>query len=365
MSKATSALASGPPALPTASSRRIRSRRARTPWTADQLRGQLFNNGRHDVVFLAGHFNANDALAADYTTDITSSELANSATDFTNTIVFSQGCHSGYNLVDVDGIPQVSDTLDWAQAFAQKRATLIAGTGYQYGDSDLVAYSEAIYADFSKQLLAGSGPVSVGDALVAAKKAYLAATPTLGSLDTKALLEASVFGLPMLSVDFQHGRGGPIGVGNTLGLNPVVGGTGPNLGLQVAALPISPINLTSHTKALTGSDGADDQTATWYSGPDGTATTPYVPVLPVISKDVTIANQVLRGVGFTGGNYGDTGGIVPAQRRTGHRDQDPAPGVRIADVLPDPAGNAQLLRCAHAAARPTCSSLRRSTSPKA
>ena len=120
--------------------------------------------------------------------------------------MFSQGCHSGYNLVDIDGIPQVSDTLDWAQAFAQKGATLIAGTGYQYGDSDLVAYSEAIYANFSKQLLAGTGPVSVGDALVAAKKAYLAATPTLGSLDTKALLEASVFGLPMLSVDFQHGR---------------------------------------------------------------------------------------------------------------------------------------------------------------
>ena len=115
--------------------------------------------------------------AADYTTDVTSAELANSTTDFTNTIVFSQGCHSGYNLVDVDGIPQVSDTLDWAQAFAQKGATLIAGTGYQYGDSDLVAYSEAIYANFSKQLLAGSGPVSVGDALVAAKKAYLAATP--------------------------------------------------------------------------------------------------------------------------------------------------------------------------------------------
>ena len=225
--------------------------------------------------------------------------------------MFSQGCHSGYNLVDVDGIPQVSDTLDWAQAFAQKGATLIAGTGYQYGDSDLVAYSEAIYANFSQQLLAGSGPVSVGDALVAAKKAYLAATPNLGSLDTKALLEASVFGLPMLSVDFQHGRVTVAGGGNNLGLNPVVGGTGPDLGLQGAALPISPITLTHHAKDLTGTDGADDQTAEWYSGPDGSATTPYVPVLPVISKDVTIPNQVLRGVGFMGGHYGDTPGIVP------------------------------------------------------
>ena len=159
-------------------------------------------------MFLAGHFNSSEALAADYTTEINTSELINSNTDFTNTIVFSQGCHSGYNLVDDDRIQDVTDPLDWAQAFATKGATLIAGTGFQYGDTDLISYSEAIYANFSHQLLAGTGAVAVGDALVAAKKAYLAATPTLGTLDTKALLEASLFGLPMLSVNFPNGRGG-------------------------------------------------------------------------------------------------------------------------------------------------------------
>ena len=43
--------------------------------------------------------------------------------------------------------------LDWAQAFA-KRATLIAGTGYQYGDTDFLEYSERLYRDFARRLRA-------------------------------------------------------------------------------------------------------------------------------------------------------------------------------------------------------------------
>jgi hypothetical protein len=90
---------------------------------------------RHDVVFLAGHFSANSALAADFTTQLLTSDLAASTTDFTNSIVFSAGCHAGYNIVDSHAIDGVTMKLDWPQAFAQKGATLIAGTGYQYGDT--------------------------------------------------------------------------------------------------------------------------------------------------------------------------------------------------------------------------------------
>ena len=99
--------------------------------------------------------------------------------------------------------------LDWAQAFAQKRATLIAGTGYQYGDTDFLEYSERLYRDFARQLRAGTGAVSVGEALVQAKLDYLAATPDIRGLHEKALLEATVFGLPMLGVNMPSGRGGP------------------------------------------------------------------------------------------------------------------------------------------------------------
>ena len=100
----------------------------------------------------------------------------------------------------------VTLTLDWAQAFAQKRATLIAGTGYQYGDTDFIEYSERLYRNFARELRAGTGAVSVGEALVRAKLDYLAATPDMRGMHEKALLEATVFGLPMLGVNMPAGR---------------------------------------------------------------------------------------------------------------------------------------------------------------
>ena len=41
----------------------------RTSWTATDLRNSLFGS-RHDMVFLAGHFSANNTLAADYDTTV-------------------------------------------------------------------------------------------------------------------------------------------------------------------------------------------------------------------------------------------------------------------------------------------------------
>ena len=174
-------------------------------WTAAQLSTKLLGS-RHDVIFLAGHFSANSALAADFTTSLLTTDLAASPVNLVNSIVFSAGCHAGYNLVDGDAVTGVTQPLDWAQAFARKRATLIAGTGYQYGDTDFLEYSERLYRDFARRLRAGTGAVSVGEALVRAKLDYLATTPDLRGLHEKALLETAVFGLPMLGVNMPAGR---------------------------------------------------------------------------------------------------------------------------------------------------------------
>ena len=161
-------------------------------WTADHLRTKLFGP-RHDVVFLAGHFSANNALAADFTSTIVTNELDESTANLTNSLVFSAGCHAGYNIVDADGILGVTQDLDWAQAFARKGATLVAGTGYQYGDTDFLEYSERLYTNFSRQLRAPGDPithnVAVGDALVKAKQVYLADTPDIRGIHEKVLLE--------------------------------------------------------------------------------------------------------------------------------------------------------------------------------
>jgi len=88
-------------------------------WSADDLRGQLLGSP-HDIMFLAGHFSANSALAADYTTRLFASEVAASPLDLTNAIVFSPGCHAGYNIVDAHGVPLVTREPDWARPRRQR-----------------------------------------------------------------------------------------------------------------------------------------------------------------------------------------------------------------------------------------------------
>ncbi|MEO5702180.1 MAG: DUF642 domain-containing protein, partial [Casimicrobiaceae bacterium] len=220
-----------------------------TSWTAAALRAKLNLGARYDVMFLAGHFSANSLLAADFSSSVITTELAGLSVDLKNSIVFSAGCHSGYNLVDTDAIDGVTLKLDWAQAFAQKQATLVAGTGYQYGDTDFLEYSERLYRNFAAQLRAGSGPVAVGEALMRAKRDYLATTPDIRGLHQKALLEATLFGLPMLQVDMPAGRTVvPITAGVITPV-PVASGPAATLGLKTYSLTRTTA-LASNTRTL-------------------------------------------------------------------------------------------------------------------
>ena len=279
-------------------------------WTATQLATKLFGS-RHDVIFLAGHFSANSALAADFTTSVLTTELDASPVDLVNSIVFSAGCHSGYNLVDGDALSGVSQPLDWAQAFARKGATLIAGTGYQYGDTEFLEYSERLYRNFARRLRAGTGAVSVGEALVRAKLDYLASTPDIRGLHEKALLETAVFGLPMLGVNMPAGRGAPPAQGGVITPVPVAAGPAATLGLRTFDLAVAP-SLTTNTATMTNVQNNSLLTATWLSGPDGVMTNPAEPALPlaVVNVTPTDADVVLRGIGFRGGTFSDST-IVP------------------------------------------------------
>lgn len=283
------------------------------PWTATDLAGLLFGP-RHDVIFLAGHFSANNTLAADFKTTLVTTDLAASTTDFTNSIVFGAGCHFGYDIVDRDAISGVTLTLDWAQAFAQKQATLIAGTGYQYGDTDFIEYNEQIYINFARELRAGIGPIAVGAALVAAKLDYLSTTPNIRGIPEKALLETSLYGLPMLGVNMPSGRGAG-GGGATITPVAVASGPASSLGLDTYDLSVaqSQYPLYPHTISLTNAQGGPNVTASWLSGPDGVVNSPGEPALPLVAVNVTPSDPslVLRGVGFRGGTYVDSGPLYP------------------------------------------------------
>ncbi len=285
-------------------------------WTATDLRRELLTES-NDIVFLAGHFSANDALAADYATNVLTTELPGSATDLVNSIVFSAGCHAAYNIVNGDATTW-TQPLDWAQAFAQKGATLIAGTGYQYGDTDFLAFSEKIYTEFSRQLrletAAGAGnPVAVGSALLRSKQVYLERTPGLSALDEKALLESTVFGLPMTSVDLPQGRIAPTTDSSVIGgLTGVGSGPGAALGLRFANLNVG-ASLSLLTKSLNNS--GTPVSSTYLTGPDGVSVKPMQPILPLESLNVTPpavpGGVVLRGVAFRGGSYTDTPNVTP------------------------------------------------------
>ncbi len=283
-------------------------------WTAGQLRSALLES-RRDLVFLGGHFSATSALAADYTTRLRSSEVAASTVDLTNMIVWSEGCHSGLNIPNPDAIPGVTGEPDFPQAFAKKRVTTIAGTGYQYGDTELIEYGERLYLEFTRQLRSGTGAVSVGKALVRAKKKYLADTAALRGIHEKTLLESTLFGLPHLSVNLPGARlpttpdTSIVGAATGFAKNP-----GLTLGLASADVTITP-SLTQHTVPLTitGTNPPVTVTpaATFLSGSSGVVANPDEPILPLEARNVSVAVTVLRGVGFRAGTYGDTLSVRP------------------------------------------------------
>ena len=70
------------------------------------------------------------------------------------------------------GRARPTNRYDWTQRMAQQQAVLIGGTGYQYGDTDFLEYSERLYLDVARRLREGPGrrrraPVAVGEALTA------------------------------------------------------------------------------------------------------------------------------------------------------------------------------------------------------
>jgi hypothetical protein len=282
-------------------------------WTAGQLRA-LYLNTRHDVSFFGAHFSPATMLAADYTTRFLASELAASTLDLRNAIIFSIGCHAGFNEVDSADVPGVTREPDFAQAASIKGMALIANQGYGYGDTDTIQYDERLNLLFSQELRRGTGAVSIGQALVRAKAAYLASTPQLRAIDEKTIVEKTLFGVPQLSVNMPGTRlaaASNTSIVSSAGL--VATNPGAGLQLRTADASITP-SLTLKTVALKNTSDNSTTTATYATGSSGTVVEPAEPVLPLETRNVTLASPagtVLRGVGFRGGSFTDLPNIVP------------------------------------------------------
>lgn len=287
-------------------------------WTATDLASMLLGS-RHDLVFLAAHFSTGGSLAADFETRLTAEEVLDSGADFLNCLVFSVGCHSGYSTVDLHAISGITNQPDWAQAFAKLGAVYIAGTGYQYGDTEFVEYGERLYLEFSRQIRSGNGAVSVGEALVKSKQKYLAETAAMRGIHEKTLLQVVLYGLPMFSVDVPGDRIDDTDNPSDLNLNPAlvppvssgVQGPGNTLGLRTADITVAP-QLERKTLELdiVGTE-EDTVTAEWYKGTRGIIGNPAEPIRPLESFVVSVDNTLVRGVGFRGGSFENVQEYLP------------------------------------------------------
>jgi uncharacterized protein YjbI with pentapeptide repeats len=119
-----------------------------------------------------------------------------------HTLLFTMGCEAGLNIADVLvaglGGTEAASASDWAQSVASRGGLFAGNTGYGYGDTEAVAYSERVMANFATGL--AGRQATVGQAFMFAKQRYQAELGVAGVYDAKAMEEATFYGLPMYRV---------------------------------------------------------------------------------------------------------------------------------------------------------------------
>ena len=282
-------------------------------WTSAQFSGTLFTRAfAPGLISLNSHFDhfsfyPNDPL------DVYAAQITG-ATVYSGSLIFSVGCHSGLNVPDEQAL-STEHATDWAQAFLRQRATYIGNTGFGYGDSDLVAYSERLMTYFVQELnYEGEGPQTVGRALLRAKQRYFNSLPVgaLGVYDEKSLAIMTLYGLPMQGIEMPNRTSTPPG-GPSVAAPPTAleAAAGP-VGAQ--ALVTSPVSLafTYNLTTLPGLGG-------YYSlaGEGEPQVAGVRPIQARTTRDVGRpgTGTVAHGVVFVGGAFTDVAGFDPVISR--------------------------------------------------
>ena len=286
-------------------------------WSRDDLSDALFPAGQDSpgITAINAHFDQYRALPADENAAGQELDLFSTADvhaggnldALTGGIVFSMGCHSGLNVPDHLFPADDPRALDWAQTFGRSRAIYVANNGYGYGETEGVELSERLMALFAENL---DGSVTAGEALLFAKQAYIGTRQAeYGPFDEKVLQQATFYGLPIYT----------IGVQNPPAPDPV-----PEL---PSLAPLSGTSLTVDSIASNPSfqraeaEGGSSFEASLPAGDEGATrqqSTPFSPILPTVSYDVTAVNEegdqpvaVAQGAFITGLRTSDVPGVEP------------------------------------------------------
>jgi uncharacterized protein YjbI with pentapeptide repeats len=164
-----------------------------TPFSEAGLLAAAFpNGGPADINSWNGHYDNYRAQMANG--DILSTTDPLLPSTLHGGVFFTMGCHAGFQTTDaVVG----SSVLDWPQYFSQHDTGFVGNTGFGLGDTDSVAFSEELMADFAGKL---GGSNTLGGALLQAKQQYYLSRVAFSNYDEKALSEAELYGLPMYGI---------------------------------------------------------------------------------------------------------------------------------------------------------------------
>jgi hypothetical protein len=276
-------------------------------WTAQIFSDTLFNMSvAPDLMSLNSHFEhyrffPNDA------NDIYATQIG-AMPDFAGTLVFSVGCHSGLS-VDDDGSLTVLTGTDWAQSFLRQQAMFVGNTGFGYGDTDLVAYSEQLMVNFVDALGDWSeGPQTVGQALVQAKQLYYnsLAAGTFSNYDEKVMSELTLYGLPMARINMPVTTTVPLkgySVANAQLQDNYRDFLQGGSGSLTSTLNLS-FNFESHNMAGIG---------TYYTlaGEDETYVAGGRPIQPRATYNVHITDTIIHGALMVGGTFTEVPNFNP------------------------------------------------------
>lgn len=264
-------------------------------WTRDDLAPLLDDSADpDDIVSLNAHFDHHQLQPAAGEVDpnaplYTAEDIANGPADFTGRLLFSMGCHSGASAPDAYVGPTADGALDWAQVFAREKAVWVANSGYGYGDTEAVEYTEELMLLFAKRLRDGQ---AAGEAMRLAKQDYRG--DGIGnSYHAKALGQIVFYGLPM----YRIGDGTPPPVAPTFiptAPDPAAGG------LASARITVNPVLAKA---------SAEDGSAYYYAvDPNeplpalarGTYVIDGRPIQPQLAVDVTASGLEARGAVIEG-----------------------------------------------------------------
>ncbi|HTT89803.1 MAG TPA: hypothetical protein VMF65_09630 [Acidimicrobiales bacterium] len=262
-------------------------------WTTPELEGALAGPPVPGVDSINAHFDYSRALPSDDNTSgsnadlFTTTAVSGDAAAYAGRLLFSMGCHAGLDInaleVAASGIPA---TADWASTFSDAGALWVANTGFGYADTTDVAYSAALMADFAKQL---ESPVTIGQALTDAKQQYAAGSTVLSPYDLKSVMESTLYGLPMYTLNGTPAGSTPSGTSSGETKAPVPG-TDPITGLPEVTVSTS-LPVGSAPGQLSEQSGGNGTSYYQVNGTNAlngsTLDTEFRPIEPLDTVNVT------------------------------------------------------------------------------